>query len=61
MKIAMLYRARTRLTPAHVMLTPTLFVRVEIIDDPDAEDLSDGLDHVVERPGEEFINCVNAE
>lgn len=60
MKIAMLYRAHSY-QPGHVELAPGLFVRTEIIDVPDADDLSAGLDHIHERDGEHFINCVSAD
>ena len=60
MKIAMLYRSRTKLSPAHVQLTPTLFIRVEVVE-VKGNDLSRGLGEVKERAGEAFINCVAAD
>lgn len=62
MRVAMLYRARELLGDGteYEMFTLTLFVRAEIIE-TNYDDLESGLDHVKERPGEEFINCVAAE
>lgn len=57
MKIAMLYRARSRVGDG-VELAPALFVRCEIIEVDG--DLVDGLDHVRALDGESFINCVEA-
>lgn len=62
-KIAMLYRAHTKLSSAHVELTPTLFIRVEVIEATASklgriDDLSQGLGKVKARAGGQFINCV---